>query len=303
MKKVLIIGFGSIGKRHASAFKDLGANIALVTKQDIEGQNTYNTVTEALREFSADIVIIANDTGLHEQSLKELSSAGFEGLVMVEKPLGNNSFELKHSFACLVVSYNLRMSPILLMLKKELSNKSLVAANIYCGQYLPDWRPDRDYRNVYSAKKDLGGGVLRDLSHELDYAQWLLGPMTSVAAHGGHFSSLEIETDDAFTLIGESTSCRSVTVSVNYLDYTGRRTIIIHTNQESYYVDLIAGRLLRNSNVLLENIKTVDTYIEQARRLLNVELADFCSFEEGLHTMKLIEAAEKSVFEKRFISL
>lgn len=303
MKKVLIIGFGSIGKRHTNAFKELKAEVALVTKQNLEAEKTYNTIVEALEEFSPDIVVISNETGLHEQSLKELSSAGFKGLVMVEKPLGNRPFELKHSFSHLVVSYNLRMSSILSTLKKELSNKSIVAANIYCGQYLPDWRPGRDYRSVYSAKTDLGGGVLRDLSHELDYSQWLLGPMKSVAAHGGHFSSLEIETDDAFTLIGESASCRSMTVSVNYLDRTARRIIIIHTNQESYHADLIAGKLLRNSEVLLENIKTVDTYIEQARRLLNNELADFCSFEEGLHTMKLIEAAEKSATEKRFISL
>lgn len=303
MKKVLIIGFGSIGKRHTNAFKELRADVALVTKQNLESEKTYKTIREAICEFSPDAVLIANDTGLHEQSLKELSSEGFVGVVMVEKPLGHKPFEFKHSFSHLVVSYNLRMSPILSLLKKELNHKSIVAANVYCGQYLPDWRPGRDYRSVYSAKKVMGGGVLRDLSHELDYIQWLLGSMNSVAALGGHFSSLEIETDDTFTLIGESALCRSVTVSVNYLDRMARRTIIIHTNQESYYADLITGSLLKNSEVLLENIKTVDTYIEQARRLINNELADFCTFEEGLHTMKLIEAAEKSTAEKRFISL
>lgn len=303
MKKVLVIGFGSIGKRHSNAFKELKADVAFVTKQTIEGERSYKTLTEALKKFSPEIAIISNDTGLHEQSLKELESEGFKGIVMVEKPLGHKPFELKYDFSVLVVSYNLRMSPILSMLKKELSTKRIIAASIYCGQYLPDWRTGRDYRSVYSAKKDLGGGVLRDLSHELDYAQWLFGPMKKVVAHGGHFSSLEIETDDVFTLLGESSSCHSINISVNYLDRVARRTIIIHTNEESYYADLITGCLLKNNEVLLENIKTVDTYIEQARRLLNNEMSAFCTFEEGLYTMKLIEAAEKSVIEKRFILL
>lgn len=303
MKKVLIIGYGSIGKRHANAFKELKADVALVTKQILPDEKTYSKTEEAIKIFSPEIVVIANDTGLHESSLNELASLGYRGIVMVEKPLGHKTFSLNHQFSHLVVSYNLRMSPILEALKKELAHKNIVAANIYCGQYLPDWRPTRDYRTVYSAKKDLGGGVIRDLSHELDYAQWLLGPMKTVAALGGHFSELEIETDDVFSIIGDSSNCRSVNIAVNYLDRAVKRTIIIHTNQESFSADLIAGKLLKNNEVLLENIKTVDTYIEQARRLMNVELASFCTFEEGINTMKLIEAAEQSFAEKRFISL
>lgn len=303
MKRVLIVGFGSIGKRHTNAFKELKAEVALVTKQNLAEEKAYTSIEEALKSFSPHIVVIANDTGLHEQSLKELVALDFKGLVMVEKPLGHIQFELKHNFSSLVVSYNLRMSPILLMLKKELTNKNIIAANIYCGQYLPEWRPGRDYRSIYSAKKKLGGGVLRDLSHELDYAQWLLGSMKTVGAQGGHFSSLEIETDDTFTLIGESYSCCSITVSMNYLDRLAKRLIIIHTNEESYYADLITGRLIKNNEILLENVKTGDTYIEQARCLLNNELSYFCSFEEGLNIIKLIEAAEKSAAEKRFIRL
>lgn len=303
MKKVLIVGYGSIGKRHANAFKELKSEVALVSRQSIAGEKVFASIAEALTQFQPEIVVIANDTGLHEKSLKELNDLKFKGSVMVEKPLGDQSFEFKHKFSSLVVSYNLRMSPILEMLKKELEGKKLISANVYCGQYLPTWRPGRDYRGVYSAKKDQGGGVLRDLSHELDYSGWILGQMNRVVALGGHFSSLEIETDDVFTLLGSSDQCASINISVNYLDRVVKRFVLIHTDTETYYADMIAGKLLKNNEILLENIKTVDTYIEQARRILSGQLNSFCQFDEGVFTLKLIEAAEESYAQKRFVDI
>lgn len=303
MQKVVIIGFGSIGRRHAAVFRDLGSDVSLVTAQRPPGWNIYDGIPEAVERFRPDIVIIANDTALHEASLRELAAAGFQGTVMVEKPLGHKPFRLHHPFSDLLVSYNMRMHPVLATLKAELAGQETVAANLYCGQYLPDWRPGRDYRQTYSARKDLGGGVLRDLSHELDYACWLLGPFSTVAAHGGHFSDLEIVADDVFTVIGESASCRSVAISLNYLDRVARRTITVQTNRATYHGDLIAGCLAKDREVLLDHSRTADTYVEQARRLLERNVGDFCTFSEGLDTLHLIEAAERSCLEKRFISL
>lgn len=301
MKKVLIVGYGSIGKRHANAFSDLRAEVALVSRQTIEGTKVFVTIAEALSQFQPEVVVVANNTALHEKSLRELNDLKFKGIVMVEKPLGHQSFEFQHDFSTLVVSYNLRMSPILEMLKQELAGKKIISANVYCGQYLPTWRPGRDYRDVYSAKKDQGGGVLRDLSHELDYSGWILGQMKMVVALGGHFSSLEIETDDVFTLLGSSDQCASINISINYLDRVVKRFILIHTDNETYYADMIAGKLFKNTDILLENIKAVDTYTEQARRILNGQLDSFCQFDEGVFTLKLIEAAEESYAQKRFV--
>lgn len=303
MKKVLVIGFGSIGKRHVAAYKDEGAQVALVTAQSILDSETFTNTTDALAIFKPDIVVIANQTDKHETALKELVSLDYRGVVVAEKPLASHSFELNHHFSALVVAYNLRMSPILQTLKKELVDKKLVSAIVYCGQYLPDWRPNRDYRNIYSSKKEMGGGVLRDLSHELDYSQWLFGRIKNVAAMGGHFSELEIDSDDVFSILGESVECPVINISINYLDRVVKRTILVHTTNETYHADMILGKLCKNSEVLLENIKTVSTYAQQARHVLNDDFEFFCDFSDATNTLNLIKAAEDSVIQKRFITI
>src|SRR2546421_323520 len=84
------------------------------------------------------------------------------------------------------------------VLARRLEGEAIVSAEVRTASWLPGWRPGRDYRATYSASRALGGGVLRDMSHELDYPSWLFGPWRRLTALGGHLSPLEIESDDCW---------------------------------------------------------------------------------------------------------
>ena len=103
--------------------------------------------------------------------------------------------------------------------------------NVYAGQYLPHWRPNIDYRDSYSSKKSQGGGVLLDLSHEIDYLNWLLDGTEEVMAVGGKLSALEIDSDDLYQISLKTKKCDLVQVELNYIDKVLRRYIIINTDK------------------------------------------------------------------------
>ncbi|MBY0415671.1 MAG: hypothetical protein K2Q18_15970 [Bdellovibrionales bacterium] len=268
MKKVLIIGYGSIGKRHAELFKSEGSVVSLVSAQENTGFKTYPTISDALSNDQHEFVLVTNETSKHLGSLQELIYLKYSGVVLVEKPIFEKVSSLSHSFKGLYVLYNLRMSPLLEILKAKLQSQKIVSANVYCGQYLPSWRPTRDYRETYSAKKEAGGGVIRDLSHELDYTTWLVGDFKQVSALGGHLSNLEITSDDVFNLVGCSTTTSSINITVNYLDRLPKRTIIINTNEHTYSLDLIKGNLWEDAKEIMSDVKAVDTYLIQTKNIL-----------------------------------
>ncbi len=303
MKNVLIVGFGSIGKRHAGVYKQLGSEIALVSSRNDENYKTYSSLDSALKEFKPEIVIISNETSHHLKAMNHLQESGYKGVVVVEKPLSEKPFNFKHNFKALIVSYNLRESEVLKKLKSEIESKKIITANVSCGQYLPDWRPGRDYREIYSAKKEMGGGVLRDLSHELDYVVWLFGQVKQVAAIGGHLSDLEINSDDVVMFIANSEKCPAISVSLNYLDRVPRREIIVNCSDATYSADLIKGQLLKNGEVILKDDKVAETYVKQAKNILDGKFDTYCTYEQGNAVLKLIEDIEKSYTEKGFVSL
>ena len=169
----------------------------------------------------------------------------------------------------------------------------MVTANIHVGSYLPDWRPNADYRQSYSAKRDQGGGVLRDLSHELDYALWLFGPWRRLTASGGRLGPLEIDSDDAYTLLMETQRCPLVSIHLNYLDRVPRREILVNTDQHTVRVDLI------NNTIAIDGVResvTVardDTYRAEHQAMMSGNAEGLCTLEEAMETLVTIEAAER----------
>jgi predicted dehydrogenase len=131
--------------------------------------------------------------------------------VFVEKPLAASLDGVDELIASsqrtkriLQVGYNLRFHPVLTLVKRLLEDKAIgpvLYAHARVGQYLPDWRPQVDYRQSYTARRDLGGGILLDASHELDYVLWLLGNPVSVACVAGKASSLDVDVEDSATVL------------------------------------------------------------------------------------------------------
>lgn len=294
--KALVIGYGSIGQRHAHLLTELGCQVAVLSRRSIEFSPCYSGLSEALVHWQPDYVVVANRTSEHYQTIEKLVNIGFQGRVLVEKPLCVQASELSaHKFSKVAVAYNLRCHPVLSRLKTFLKNSAkLVTSNIYVGSYLPAWRPNTDYRKSYSAKKSEGGGVLRDLSHELDYVLWLFGPWRRLTAIGGHLSTLEIDSDDVYSLLMETERCHLVSIHMNYLDRIPRREISVNTDHHTVRIDLIKNTLEVDGVQEAFNVARDDTYRMQHQAMLNGNVKDLCTLGEAMETLFTIEAAEQA---------
>jgi predicted dehydrogenase len=301
--KALVIGYGSIGSRHARILTELGCQVAVVSSRDIPVDRRFSGIGTALQEFCPEYVVIASETARHHADLAELAAGDFTGTVLVEKPLFKEARTIpENRFSRGYVAYNLRFHPLIMRLREVLAYEEILSVQAYVGQYLPTWRPDQDYRRCYSADRSAGGGALRDLSHELDYLNWLLGGWQSVTASGGHFSPLEITSDDLFALMLSTSRCPVVTVQLNYLDRQTRREIIVNTAEKTVGVDFVAGRLSVNKDAEGFRGERDDTYREMHAAILGNNDEAVCTLDEGIDVVNLIEAAESATREKRWIS-
>lgn len=304
LANALVIGYGSIGARHARVLCELGCNTAVVSHRVVQYPLVFNSIQQALDEHAPEYVVIANATDQHYRSLGILAQLDYRGTVLVEKPIFDHVLSLPpHSFRQAGVAYNLRFHPILQDLKNLLQGETILTAQAYAGQYLPDWRPGTDYRSSYSADLTRGGGVLRDLSHELDYLGWLLGSCHRVAALGGHVSRLEISSDDAFSMLLSTTRCPIVSVQLNYLDRTARRVLVVNTADHTFEADLIRGTLTVDRETTRIDIDRDTTYRSMHNKLLRGSTEDVCSLDEGLATLRLVEAATHAASRLEWINL
>lgn len=291
-----MVGYGSIGQRHARLLKEMGCEVAVVTHQTIPSPPYYPNLKQAIASWKPEYVVISNHTSEHKRTVEELIQYKFNGRLLVEKPLFDRSLDFPaHHFSHLAVAYNLRCHPLIKTLKAKLKNPAeIITASIYVGSFLPDWRPDRDYRQTCSAQKDKGGGVLRDLSHELDYAAHLFGPWQKLTASGGQFGRLEIDSDDTFSILMETDQVPLVTIHMNYLDRNHTRQIRIITDQESIHADLIKNTLDINNTLTTYDTQQDDTYRSQHDKMIQGNINNLCSIQEAVETLTTIEAAEKS---------
>lgn len=297
--EALVIGYGSAGRRHARLLKALGCRVAVVSGMAIDECESFSSIGEALAAHRPHYVVVANETAAHVPTVAVLAAVGFHGRLLVEKPLGGACDAAP--FATAAVGYNMRFHPVLTALGEALAGEEAIAAHIYCGQYLPNWRPGTDYRASYSAEAARGGGVLRDLSHELDMLLWLFGDWVRLAAVGGRFGSLDIDSDDCWALLVELERCRCATVQVNYLDRAARRQAIVNTQRHTYIADLVAGTLAVDGEVASFVWTRDETYLAQHRAMLANEMERLCSFAQGTRVMGLIAAAERAAGERRWV--
>jgi len=208
MTKVLVVGTGSIGKRHLENLVRLGVEVSAYSYRASEVMVLgapvfcYQSLEKAM-EADIDAVVVANRTDQHMPVALMAARAGKN--IFIEKPLSvsldgvDELLEISEKKDLIIESgFMLRSHPNLLWIRKFLSEGLLgdiwhMRASV--GQWLPDWRPGTDHRQGYGAFRAKGGGVTFDLIHELDLVQWLLGPVQDVTAMMRQVAELEIETE------------------------------------------------------------------------------------------------------------
>lgn len=297
----LIIGYGSIGKRHYEVLKSLTTinTIGIVTSQSIPDVTTYTSLENVNDLDFYDYFIIASETYKHYEQLHYLDTHTKNKIILCEKPLfstytPNTSFMSNQIY----IGYVLRFHPIIQKIHTLLKNDNALYTQIRCGSYLPFWRPGTDYRQSYSASKSSGGGVLLDLSHELDYMQWLFGVPTQLTAVQTKISDLEINSDDLVVASGTTDKGVVFNLSLDYISKVPFREIIIHTFSKTIYADLI-NNILRIGDkegnvepITIESYERNDLFIKMhLSALTNHEY--LCTLNEGLNVMKTISSIQE----------
>ena len=237
MQKYLVVSVGSIGLRHLNNLRKLRptsviAALRLNSPQDAltpEGCDLQFFNLDDVQHFSPNAAIIASPASTHTELTDKLVRMRVP--VLVEKPFSDSLERLQDiaNFASLhhipiMIGYNLRFKASLLEVRKRILS-GLIGDVLYVrasvGQYLPDWRPNSDYRKNVSAQKTLGGGALLELSHEIDYIYWIFGKPKQVSCRGAKLSSLEIDVEDVVELCLEYENPKRI-ISI-HLDFIQRK--------------------------------------------------------------------------------
>jgi len=320
MNKILIIGCGSIGQRHIKALLNIG-------EQDIAA---YRTFKGALRQIPKEIeknikiftnednafnwkpthVIISNPTKHHLYYLIKALRNGLN--VFVEKPVIESFSNLKNeteSYSELsrynaFVGYNLRFHSIFQKIWTYISENTfgkVITAKLEVGHYLPFWHPYEDYRKSYAALKELGGGVLRTLSHEIDLAQFLFGKINKLFAKVEKISNLEINTDDCVDIVFRTQKCKRVLIHLDYLSPLAYRTGKLLFENGLLEYDYINGNIYyisyenKKKELIFNTIEDYNLqYKKQMQDFITEDFSIACDLAEGLKVSETIELCELS---------
>lgn len=241
MKKVLFIGLGSIGQRHLRNLMALNLSLEYyaIRKRNLPLPEEFSKVKinyvkgwSEIPQLNIDICIIAAPPSFQQEVLPKVVDLGID--FFVEKPIGTDLSVLKSLSPKIVekklitmVGFNLRHHPIVLKVKNIINSGvlgRLTSFRAEVGQYLPDWHPKEDYRLGYSANRNLGGGVVLDLIHEIDLADYFFGPLTQVKAILGTNSGLQIDVEDSAEIICSSESGIIGSIHLDYVNRFGIRS-------------------------------------------------------------------------------
>jgi predicted dehydrogenase len=206
---------------------------------------------DALLDRGVEAAIVCTPSSLHVAPARALLEAGIP--VMVEKPVAHRRSDLETLRVAaerrrtpLVPAHNLRFHAAIDAAHDLLTQGAVGAvrtARFSVGQYLPEWRPGTDYRQSYSARSDLGGGVTLDLMHEIDLACWWCGPFTRLAAWVGHVSALEIQAEDVAEMLLERSAGGVVSIHLDYLHHPYARGWEVIGDAGTMRFDYVSNRL------------------------------------------------------------
>ena len=321
--RILIVGYGSIGKRHLRIARKIypDSEIKILRSSlskgiPLKSNGIFNNMDEAI-SFRPHIAIIANPATYHIDIAQKLAENGVN--ILIEKPISSSFLGVRKLIETmnknnliLLVGYNLRYSESLIFFKEQLT-KGLIGKvfSVRCetGQYLPSWRPHSKYEDSVSARSELGGGVLLELSHELDSFRWIFGEIQWVKSSLSHQSNLDIDVEDcAHIILGfkpEIDGSQLVgSINLDFIRHDTTRTYIAIGEKGSLKWDAIAGKVMFYKSGASEWTELFEikpssdqTYISEWDNFINSiyrESKPKVTGEDGLKVLDIIDAIKKS---------
>jgi len=285
-KKVVVVGAGSIGRRHATNLATLGAEVSVFdVDQTLLGticaDTRWNPVFDldrALEQEAFDAAIICTPNHLHIPYAQKAADACLH--LFVEKPLSHTYAGVDELVSSVeqrglvgMAGFNLRFEPGLAYIRQRLDPARVAFAQVEFGSYLPGWRPGTDYTKGYSANRSMGGGIILDDVHEIDYACWLFGYPESVLSTAGTFGNLTIDVEDTADLQLRYPD-KIVTIHADYLQrrYTRRCKICFRDGYSTEWVfgDHVTEFTERGEDTFSygNRFSTNDMYLEEMRHFL-----------------------------------
>ena len=327
MKKILIVGFGSIGKRHLkNILSKKNMDILICTKRtDLKFKEKnikiIKTIDKAIIE-KPDLAFITNETSFHVKTAFKLAKAGID--LFIEKPLSSTSNGLailektiRRNHLISLVGCDHRFHPCLRKIKDIIDNNKLgriYSVQVESGSLLSDWHPYEDYRKGYSARKELGGGIATTMTHELDFLRWFFGDVKEIFSITKKVSDLDITADDISSMtmifkngiIGELhldyfarpefKSCKiKGTKGSLYWNTDSNDVKIFYNNKNNWKIIFKAKNFERNQMFMKE--------LEYFLKCIRNKEKTFNDISEGKKTLEVILGAKKSSQFKKLISL
>ena len=324
---VLVAGAGSIGRRHMANLRQLGTRKLAATDPDAGrlrpvvddlGVAGFADLDEALRSFKPDVVFVCTPPVCHvEQALCALRSGAD---VFIEKPLSHRldgvsalQVEAGKLGRVVRVGYNLRFNPGIQTLKRLVEEGvpgRILWARAEVAQYLPDWRPWQDYRQSYTARRELGGGIILDASHEIDYMLWLLGPPRELTCMAGQVSGLEVNVEDCATILIRLCSGAQADIHMDFAQRTASRSCVLAGDAATVVWDHAENQV---GIIRPEGAPEFIKYDFEANQMYIAEIEDFFScvhgrvtanqgLAESELTLRVALAALTSAAERKWVS-
>lgn len=255
--KILFTGLGSIGRRHLDLLRGHPVDADVMAYRSgasarpaPDWVSEWTDLTAALDQ-EPDVAFVTNPPHRHVDVALRCAEAGCD--LFIEKPLSHTlerTDELidvvERQELVTLMGCNLRFHPVLRHLREIIEQEELGALRSYracVGSYLPDWRPDQDYRESYSARSETGGGVVLDLIHDIDYTRWLFGEILGLQAHTDRISDLDIETEDVAEITVKHEGGHIGSIHLDYYRRVPRRTIELVGATGTIHADIRKGEV------------------------------------------------------------
>ena len=330
--KFLIAGLGSIGRRHfrnliALGEKDivlLRTRKATLPDDELAGYPVETDIHEALKKHKPDAVVVANPTAMHLDIAIPAAEMGCA--ILLEKPVSDSLDRLdtlqqaaQKSGSKILVGFQFRYHPTLNKARELIRANGIgkvLTVHAHWGEYLPQWHPWEDYRQSYAARADLGGGVIRTLTHPLDYLRYIIGEVESLWSFNGHISPLELDVEDVAEIGLKFTNGAIGGVHLNYVQRPPRHTLEIVGTQGTLRWNNADGNLQLQkfpapfaSYSDLPPAPFIETFfppdgfernqlfVSQTRHFIETargETEPVCNLEDGIMALRLALAARQS---------